>query len=87
MFDEIAPRYDLLNRLMSAGIDRHCRAQMIGSLQLTGREMLLDVCTGTADVALEAADKAARVLGVDFCRSSTESCAGLRESSAPALRL
>jgi demethylmenaquinone methyltransferase/2-methoxy-6-polyprenyl-1,4-benzoquinol methylase len=65
MFDAIAPRYDLLNRVLSAGIDRRWRARAIRSLQLTGRETLLDVCTGTADVALQAVS-AARVIGVDF---------------------
>jgi demethylmenaquinone methyltransferase/2-methoxy-6-polyprenyl-1,4-benzoquinol methylase len=65
MFDAIAPRYDLLNRVLSAGIDRRWRAHAIRSLQLTGRETLLDVCTGTADVALQALS-AARVVGVDF---------------------
>lgn len=67
MFDAIAPRYDLLNRLLSAGIDRRWRAQAIRALELTGRETVVDVCTGTADVALEARKGgAARVLGVDF---------------------
>jgi demethylmenaquinone methyltransferase/2-methoxy-6-polyprenyl-1,4-benzoquinol methylase len=67
MFDAIAPRYDLLNRLLSAGIDRRWRAAAIASLQLTGRETVVDVCTGTADVALEARRAgAARVIGVDF---------------------
>jgi demethylmenaquinone methyltransferase/2-methoxy-6-polyprenyl-1,4-benzoquinol methylase len=67
MFDAIAPRYDLLNRLLSAGIDRRWRARAIRSLRLTGRETLVDVCTGTADVALEARKGgAARVVGVDF---------------------
>jgi demethylmenaquinone methyltransferase/2-methoxy-6-polyprenyl-1,4-benzoquinol methylase len=72
MFDAIAPRYDLLNHVLSAGIDRRWRARAIRSLALTGRETLLDVCTGTADVALEArrggsrAAHAARVVGVDF---------------------
>jgi len=68
MFDAIAPRYDLLNHLLSAGIDRRWRAAAIRSLQLTGTETLLDVCTGTADVALEARHRrgAARVIGVDF---------------------
>src|SRR5687768_11682189 len=65
MFDAIAPRYDLLNRVLSAGIDRRWRAMAIRSLQLTGRETLLDVCTGTADIALQAR-AAARVVGVDF---------------------
>jgi demethylmenaquinone methyltransferase/2-methoxy-6-polyprenyl-1,4-benzoquinol methylase len=65
MFDAIAPRYDLLNHLLSAGIDRRWRKRAIASLGLTGRETLIDVCTGTADVALEASS-AARVIGVDF---------------------
>jgi demethylmenaquinone methyltransferase / 2-methoxy-6-polyprenyl-1,4-benzoquinol methylase len=73
MFDAIAPRYDLLNRVLSAGIDRRWRKRAIASLALTGRDVLLDVCTGTADVALEAragsphgSRGAARVVGVDF---------------------
>jgi demethylmenaquinone methyltransferase / 2-methoxy-6-polyprenyl-1,4-benzoquinol methylase len=65
MFDAIAPRYDLLNHLLSAGIDKRWRARAIESLRLTGRETLIDVCTGTADVALGATG-AARILGVDF---------------------
>ena len=66
MFDAIAPRYDLLNHLLSAGIDRRWRAAAIRSLMLTGRETLLDVCAGTADVALASRPGAARVVGVDF---------------------
>ena len=65
MFDAIAPRYDLLNHLLSAGIDKRWRRRAIASLALSGRETLIDVCTGTADVALEATG-AARVVGVDF---------------------
>lgn len=65
MFDAIAPRYDLLNHLLSAGIDKRWRTRAIRTLQLTGRETLIDVCTGTADIAL-AAHGAARVIGVDF---------------------
>jgi demethylmenaquinone methyltransferase/2-methoxy-6-polyprenyl-1,4-benzoquinol methylase len=68
MFDAIAPRYDLLNHLLSAGIDKRWRSKAIRSLGLTGRETLVDVATGTADVALEArrSGAAGRVLGVDF---------------------
>ncbi|HJU43212.1 MAG TPA: bifunctional demethylmenaquinone methyltransferase/2-methoxy-6-polyprenyl-1,4-benzoquinol methylase UbiE [Vicinamibacterales bacterium] len=68
MFDAIAGRYDLLNTVLSAGLDRHWRRRAIASLQLTGRERILDVCTGTADVAIGAARTAAaaRVVGVDF---------------------
>lgn len=69
MFDAIAGRYDLLNTVLSGGLDRYWRRRAIATLQLTGHERLLDVCTGTADVAIGAADKtngAARVVGIDF---------------------
>ena len=72
MFDAIAGRYDLLNMVLSGGLDRYWRRCAISSLKLTGRERLLDVCTGTADVAIGAArrkDGAARVVGVDFSGS------------------
>lgn len=69
MFDAIAGRYDLLNTVLSGGLDRYWRSQAIRSLQLSGRETLIDVCTGTADVAItgaRATKGARRVLGVDF---------------------
>jgi demethylmenaquinone methyltransferase / 2-methoxy-6-polyprenyl-1,4-benzoquinol methylase len=69
MFDAIAGRYDLLNTVLSGGLDRYWRSRAIASLKLTGRERLLDVCAGTADVAIGAARRshgAARVVGVDF---------------------
>jgi demethylmenaquinone methyltransferase / 2-methoxy-6-polyprenyl-1,4-benzoquinol methylase len=69
MFDAIAPRYDFLNHLLSAGIDRHWRRRAIRSIGLTGHERVLDLCTGTADLAIEAnraRPGAARVVGVDF---------------------
>ena len=69
MFDAIAPRYDFLNHLLSAGIDRRWRRKAIQSLALTGRERVLDLCTGTADLAIAAmaARPGARsVVGIDF---------------------
>ena len=69
MFDAIAPRYDLLNTVLSAGLDRYWRRRAIQSLRFTGQETLLDVCTGTGDVALAAvrARKGARrAIGIDF---------------------
>ena len=72
MFDAIAGRYDLLNTVLSAGLDRYWRRRAIATLQLTGKERLLDVCTGTADVAIGAARRvtgAARVVGVDLSGS------------------
>ncbi len=69
MFDAIAGRYDFLNHFLSVGIDRAWRRRAIRSLALTGRERVLDLCTGTADLAMAARSArpgAARVVGVDF---------------------
>ena len=69
MFDAIAGRYDFLNHLLSAGIDRRWRKRAIRSLALTGRERVIDLCTGTADLAIAALrgePAAARVVGIDF---------------------
>ena len=70
MFDAIAHRYDRLNHLLSGGLDRRWRRRAIRELRLTGSERLLDVCTGTGDLAIEAAthrDGSARtVVGLDF---------------------
>lgn len=69
MFDAIASRYDFLNHFLSAGIDHRWRKRAIASLGLTGHEAVLDVCTGTGDVAIAAlahSPGARRVVGVDF---------------------
>ena len=70
MFSAIAPRYDLLNRVLSAGRDRAWRRAAIRATALTPDGRLLDVCTGTADMALEAARQFpnAEIVGVDFSR-------------------
>ena len=69
MFDAIAPRYDFLNRLLSAGRDRRWRRRAIEALVLRPGEVLLDVCTGTADVVVEGLarqPKLDRAVGIDF---------------------
>jgi demethylmenaquinone methyltransferase/2-methoxy-6-polyprenyl-1,4-benzoquinol methylase len=69
MFDAIARRYDLLNHVLSAGIDRWWRRRAIQSLALTGNERLLDLCAGTGDVAIaarRARPGVRRALGIDF---------------------
>lgn len=53
MFDNIAPHYDLLNRVLSAGIDRKWRKNAIAKLNLPSPGMALDVATGTGDLAFE----------------------------------
>jgi len=53
MFDRIAPRYDLLNRLLSFGIDKIWRRNVVKQLKEIKGPMVLDVATGTADLAIE----------------------------------
>ena len=67
MFDAIARRYDLLNRVLSGGLDRYWRWRAVRALRFSGRERVVDICTGTADVAIASLRGRARyVLGVDF---------------------
>jgi demethylmenaquinone methyltransferase/2-methoxy-6-polyprenyl-1,4-benzoquinol methylase len=66
MFDAIAARYDLINRVLSGGLDQRWRARAVRALDLQPTDTLVDLCTGTADVALAAAPRAGRVIGVDF---------------------
>ena len=51
MFDSIAPRYDLLNHLLSFGVDRLWRRRMVGVVAAGTPAAILDVAAGTGDVA------------------------------------
>ncbi len=74
MFDRIAPWYDFLNRLLSLGIDRSWRKKAIRQLQGESVNRLLDVATGTADLALEAARQLhpEEIIGVDISEQMLE---------------
>ncbi len=67
MFDRISPRYDLMNRLMTAGRDLAWRRAAARAAVGSGAARVLDVATGTGDLALELVEQGAgRVTGVDF---------------------
>ncbi len=68
MFDRIAPTYDLLNRLMSAGIDRRWRARAVAEVAGAPPGPVLDLCAGTMDLtaALARLRPADRIVAVDF---------------------
>jgi demethylmenaquinone methyltransferase/2-methoxy-6-polyprenyl-1,4-benzoquinol methylase len=68
MFDAIAPRYDLLNHVLSAGLDRRWRDLAVDALALGPVARVLDLCTGTGDLAIATVRRAsgASVVGVDF---------------------
>lgn len=75
MFARIAPRYDLLNRVMTGGRDRRWRAVTVAETRLPRGGHALDVATGTGDLAFALARVAGprgRVIGVDFTDSMLE---------------
>jgi len=66
MFDRISPRYDMMNRLMTFGIDRSWRRRAVASLGVGPGALVLDLACGTGDLAREALAAGARVLALDF---------------------
>lgn len=68
MFDEIAPRYDFLNRFLSVGIDVSWRKKALAKLKDLHPKLLLDVATGTGDVAIMAAHELhpEKIIGIDI---------------------
>jgi demethylmenaquinone methyltransferase/2-methoxy-6-polyprenyl-1,4-benzoquinol methylase len=66
MFARISGRYDLLNHLLSLGIDRGWRRAAVRAAGALEDGLVVDVCCGTGDLALEFARHRARVVGVDF---------------------
>lgn len=65
MFDRIAPVYDLMNRVMTAGLDRRWR-RMTARAAVRPGDRVLDACCGTGDLALACERAGGRVVGLDF---------------------
>ena len=75
MFRQIAPRYDLMNHLLSANVDRYWRWRAVRRLKMKDAAPILDTCTGTGDLAFAISRKApggADVLASDFCHAMLE---------------
>jgi demethylmenaquinone methyltransferase/2-methoxy-6-polyprenyl-1,4-benzoquinol methylase len=71
MFDRIAPVYDLMNRVMTAGLDQRWRRLTAAAVVRRG-ERVLDACCGTGDLALAAARAGGDVTGLDFSERMLE---------------
>jgi demethylmenaquinone methyltransferase/2-methoxy-6-polyprenyl-1,4-benzoquinol methylase len=67
MFDRIAPRYDFVNRVLSLGLDQRWRRRVVKALQLGEKPRVLDVATGTGDLAIAIANgcPGAEIVGID----------------------
>jgi demethylmenaquinone methyltransferase/2-methoxy-6-polyprenyl-1,4-benzoquinol methylase len=92
MFGDIAPRYDFLNHLLSLNTDRRWRRRAAALARPRGP--VLDICTGTGDLAAALAEAAGRtVVGLDFCAPmlrrgrDKRSCARVRFVRGDALKL
>ena len=73
MFNNIAPKYDLLNHLLSAGIDKGWRRKVRKALTGSHPETILDVATGTGDLAIELAKMPAKkIIGIDIAEDMLE---------------
>ena len=73
MFNAIAPSYDFLNRVLSAGFDTYWRKIAVDELESIANGLFLDVATGTADIALELAlREQSKIIGVDFSSAMLE---------------
>ena len=72
MFDRIAPVYDLMNRVMTAGLDQRWRRETVRAVVRPG-DRVLDGCCGTGDLAIAAVEAGAgEVVGLDFSRRMLE---------------
>ncbi len=73
MFDNIAPAYDMLNHMLSLGLDRIWRRRVVGMVRRKDPAMVVDVATGTGDLALSIARHSrASVRGVDLSSAMIE---------------
>src|SRR6476646_6154297 len=75
MFGEIAPHYDRMNHLLSLNVDRYWRRWTVKKLQPTAGEPILDVCTGTGDLAIafqRATGGKSEIVAADFCPQMLE---------------
>ncbi len=80
MFDRIAPKYDLMNRLITLGMDQPWRRAGLAKMRVGPGDRLLDVACGTGDLAEIAIARGAKVIGLDF---ATEMLRGARARGIP----
>jgi demethylmenaquinone methyltransferase/2-methoxy-6-polyprenyl-1,4-benzoquinol methylase len=73
MFDDISPKYDLLNRVLSMGIDISWRKKVVKLLKKQNPQSILDVATGTADLAIALTKTGANLItGIDISAGMLE---------------
>jgi demethylmenaquinone methyltransferase/2-methoxy-6-polyprenyl-1,4-benzoquinol methylase len=90
MFDRIAGRYDLVNRVMTFGMDVGWRRRTVRELRLPGRALVADLACGTGDLCAELVGAGYRAMGIDFSHgmlaNATTSVPLVQADAAPAAR-
>ena len=90
MFGQIAHRYDRMNHLLSMQIDRYWRWRTVRKVAPSGNAPILDVCTGTGDLAFayrKKSDPEATVIGTDFCHEMLQVARRRQHRKPPASAL
>lgn len=84
MFARIARRYDIANHLLSLGVDYRWRRNLVRAVRAAGPEAVLDLATGSGDVAFALADglpPSTRITGMDFCQPMLDQAVAKRSAS------
>jgi len=82
MFDRIAPRYDAMNRLLTLGLDQRWRRIALAAIAVGPGDVVVDLACGTGDLCELAAQRGARVVGVDFAREMLRRAGARRVGAA-----
>jgi len=86
MFDRIAPTYDLVNRILSFSLDKAWRRAAVDLLEIRAGEAVLDIATGTGDLAIPAARRGGNVIGLDLSRQMLLRALGKAEEQGHRIR-
>ena len=85
MFASIAPRYDVVNRLLTGGIDEQWRRRAVRELAIGPKSSVIDLCCGTGDLSFHMLkrDPSTQIVGADFCVPMLEGARRRALSLAP----
>ncbi|MGZ6220517.1 MAG: ubiquinone/menaquinone biosynthesis methyltransferase [Syntrophales bacterium] len=86
MFDRIAPTYDLLNTILSFSLDKAWRRAAIDLLEIRACDAVLDIATGTGDLAIPVASRGGNVIGLDLSRQMLLRALGKAEEQGLRIR-
>ena len=81
LFATIADRYDLITVLLSGGLDRRWKAQLVATISWSNNQRVLDLACGTGDIAFAVAAKGSRVVGLDITHRMLQLAAGKLQTS------